>query len=165
MAVRDSVSWQDRRDTRWIAGVLVVAGIVVLQWFVTIPAIRHIWVGGASESWSSVDGSIRQIEQAKKSKFVKYVRYSFAIDFQVEGEAYACTSYNADAWGGAAIATPRWRAAKPGDVLRVYYDPTRPERSCINPGVELSAWLVLPFAFAPILILVVAVIRNGWRSS
>lgn len=159
MAVRDSVPWSQSREARGIGCFLAVAMIVGFQWFITAPAIRHIWVGGAAESWPSVEGSIRQIEQVKRGR---KRGYSFTIEFLVGGSPFTCTTYGAGGWG-VAPGTEQWRAAKPGDVVCVYYDPTRPESSCISPGVKSKAWLWVFGGLLPILMLLIGLIRSGWR--
>ncbi|NIT53573.1 MAG: DUF3592 domain-containing protein [candidate division Zixibacteria bacterium] len=110
-----------------ICGLFLLFGILT-----TVTTVDEVHTGLASRDWPTVDGEIllAQRHRGRRARHIKRFEYRYAVD------GIEHTSTRA-AFVRVPYIDPLYRKYRSGQAIKVYYDPSDPTRSVIEPGAPV----------------------------
>jgi hypothetical protein len=120
----------------YILGLFTLCGLLTAIW-----GWNLIAKGRKTLCWQIAEGIVEQSEQAEDDSLLPKILVSYVVD-GVSYQRQLEFSYKfAPARGYTASYVEKFSAKSP---IQVYYDPNKPERITLEPGVGRGDWLIFP---------------------
>ncbi|MCE7737417.1 MAG: DUF3592 domain-containing protein [Candidatus Heimdallarchaeota archaeon] len=129
-----------------IPGSYAIAGIILI--------FRNAIEGIRSARWPSIQGviTVSHLDRSGGS-----VNHNFLYHYVIVGTLYSSSRKNIGGWGLSGVNDrDKIKQFPPRSLIDVYYDPDKPQKAVVKPGLQISNFLsiiFLPFAIIPQLIL------------
>jgi hypothetical protein len=131
-------------------GLLFVIGGYCLVHFVGSPILEH---AQASTHWPSVEGKITRSEVTTsrdskgKTKYHTHVEYSYAVEGQAltNNVVWFGDDYSSSNRSTHAEVANRYPL---GQTVKVFYDPSQPSLTALEPGAKFSSYVVYGIGWA-----------------
>ena len=128
--------------------IIAPAALALLGAFFIVSAVRDILAGLASRRWPTTRARVLSVgyhhgllsRVGDESADIRY-------EYSVSNRQYESNRFAFSGRGTGRSSIEIGSKYKPGDVVRVFYDPKRPQVVCISPGTGVPNYLMLFLGF------------------
>jgi hypothetical protein len=145
-----------KESLRSMVGHIVVVGILILGCAIIAMMMLELRVGGDSQSWPTTQGTVRASRVREVWMIGRPIEYELVIDYEytVDGATLRgdTVRFGDQHYAVESDAEKELANYPTGSNVTVYYDPRRPRRSVLQPGVRNRWQFVLGIVAGAILV-------------